>query len=263
MNYLRPAVIGLLALAALSLSSAAPAATAIPTPTPTPTPSASPAGPVAAYGFNEGSGTTVANASGNGNTGAISGATRTASGRFGGALTFDGVDDWVTVADANSLDLSTAMTLEAWVNPEALAGWQTAIFKEQAGWHVYALYADTDPLDGPSGEITTATAYFDNRGPTKVPVNIWSHLAATYDGSVLRLYVDGVEVKSRAVSGAIIVASSGPLRFGGNSVWGEWFKGRIDEVRIYDRALTASEIAEDMNTPITDSAPPTPPVVLF
>src|SRR5438034_7600143 len=87
-------------------------------------------GLVAAYGFEEGSGTQAADASGNGRAGAITGATWTATGRFGSALVFDGVDDWVTVADAAALDLITGMTLEAWVYPTALGGWRSAVLKE-------------------------------------------------------------------------------------------------------------------------------------
>ena len=90
--------------------------------------------PVAAYGFEEASGTTVLDASGNANNGTITGATRSAAGHSGGALSFDGVNDWVTVADANSLDLTSGMTLEAWVLPTALGTiWRTVIFKERTG----------------------------------------------------------------------------------------------------------------------------------
>ena len=67
-------------------------------------------GLVAAYGFEEASGTTVSDESGTGNAGTISGAARSAAGRFGSALSFDGVNDWVTVPDAASLDLTTGMT---------------------------------------------------------------------------------------------------------------------------------------------------------
>jgi hypothetical protein len=63
------------------------------------------------------------------------------------------------------------------------------------------------------------------------------------------MFVNGVQVSSRAVSGSISV-TSGTLRIGGNSVWGEYFMGLIDEVRVYNRALTASQIQTDMNTPI-------------
>ena len=66
-------------------------------------------------------GQVLAELTGNGLNGTISGATWTAQGKFGSALTFDGVNDWVTVNDANDLDFTTAMTLEAWVYPTALA----------------------------------------------------------------------------------------------------------------------------------------------
>jgi hypothetical protein len=74
-------------------------------------------------------------------------------------------------------------------------------------------------------------------------------LAATYDGATLRLYVNGTLASSLARSGSINTSNS-PLRLGGNSIWGEWFNGLIDEVRIYNRALTQPEIQSDMNTPV-------------
>src|SRR5688572_9579321 len=77
---------------------------------------------VAAYAFDEGTGSAAADASGTGNNGTLAGPTWVA-GKNGGGLSFDGVNDWVTVADANSLDLTTAMTLSAWVRPTALANW--------------------------------------------------------------------------------------------------------------------------------------------
>ena len=86
-------------------------------------------------------------------------------------------------------------------------------------------------------------------GSTSLPLNTWSHLATTYDGVTLNLFVNGVQVGSRAVSGAI-VASAGVLRIGGNSVWGQYFRGRIDEVRIYSRPLGIAEIQQDMQTPV-------------
>jgi hypothetical protein len=82
-----------------------------------------------------------------------------------------------------------------------------------------------------------------------VPLNTWTHVAMTYDGTTLRLFVNGLQVRASVVGGPMPVSGQ-PLRIGGNSVWGEYFRGMIDEVRIYNRALTAAEIALDMNTPI-------------
>jgi hypothetical protein len=70
-------------------------------------------------------------------------------------------------------------------------------------------------------------------------------LATSYDGTTQRLYVNGVQVASRAQTGATKISAS-PLRIGGDSVWGEYFQGLIDEVRVYNRALSASEIQADM-----------------
>ena len=96
----------------------------------------------------------------------------------------------------------------------------------------------------------------DARGAAALPLNTWTHLAATYDGTTLRLFVNGSLVGSRAVASPLLT-STGVLRFGGNSVWGEFFAGRIDEVRLYNRALTAAEIQADMAAPIgTDTTPP-------
>ncbi|MDP2674285.1 MAG: LamG domain-containing protein [Dehalococcoidia bacterium] len=218
-------------------------------------------GPVAAYGFNEPSGTTVSDASGNGLDGSISGATRTASGKFGSALSFDGNNDWVTVLDNPKLDLTTALTLEAWVYPrDPLSGWNTVILKEQAGHLTYAIYGNTE-TNRPSGEIYT-TVHVVTSGSSQLPPNTWTHLAATYDGAALRLYVNGFLASSLAISGPV-VSSAGPLRFGGNSVWGEFLNGVIDEIRIYGRALSAAQIQADMNTPVLqDTSPPRHPQTL-
>ena len=211
-------------------------------------------GPVGAWGFDEtGTGTTTADASGRGNTGTISGALRTTAGKIGGALTFDGVNDWVTVPDAASLDLTNRATLEAWVYPTALGlDWRTALLKEQSGQLVYALYANND-INRPSGHVYTSGDLFTN-GTSALPLNTWSHLAMTWDGTTQRLWLNGAQVGSRAVTGTL-PNSAGVLRFGGNNVWAEWFAGRLDEIRVYDRALTQAELQADMTRPITGTGP--------
>ena len=204
-------------------------------------------GLVASYSFNEGSGTTLIDRSGKGHTGTISGATWTTLGKYGRALTFDGVNDWVTVADAADLDLTTGMTLEAWVRPSSLGSWRTVILKQSPGGLAYSLYASNEQSlvesDVNIGADVGAAA------PAALAVNTWSHLAVSYDGTALRLFVNGVEVDSRPLSGSMLT-STGVLRIGGNSVWSEFFAGRIDEIRIYNRALTPAEIASDMVAPI-------------
>jgi hypothetical protein len=204
-------------------------------------------------GLDEGSGTQAADRSGNGNVGTISGATWTTQGKHGSALTFDGVNDWVTVADANALDLTTGMTLEAWVYPTAggSGSWRNVIIKERPSGEAYNLYSNAD-TNAPVVYVVRAAqpgTALDARGTAALALNTWTHVAATFDNATLRLYVNGTQVGTRAVAGPL-VTSTGALRIGGNSLWGEFFQGRLDDVRIYNRALTAIEIQTDANTPI-------------
>jgi glucose/arabinose dehydrogenase/PKD repeat protein len=222
--------------------------------------------PVAAYGFDEPTGTTMTDASGRGNNGTRSGATPTVAGRFGGALSFDGVDDRVTVPDSDSLDLTTGMTLEAWVRPAALGSvWRTTHFKVRTGGGglVYGQYAHNRTSLVPISEALIAGGLRNVSGPPALPLNQWSHLATTYDGSTMRMYVNGTLAGSTLVSGAI-TTSTGELWIGGNPIWAEWFSGLIDEVRVYDRALSAAELQGDMNTRVgtPDGTAPTAPGAL-
>jgi hypothetical protein len=211
-------------------------------------------GLVGAYGFEEASGTTTADSSTAGNTATlVNGVARApAAGKFGSALTFDGVNDMLTVPDANSLDFTTAMTIEAWVNPTTSGGsaWRTVVLKEQSGALVYALYANMDAVRPSFHGFSTSE--FDTRGTAAVPANTWTHLAGVFDGLMLRLYVNGTQVSSTAMTGPL-TTSTGALRMGGNGIWGEWFAGRIDEVRLYNRALSTAEIQTDMNRAVIGS----------
>jgi hypothetical protein len=205
------------------------------------------AGLVAAYNFNQNS-TTVPDVSGTGNNGTVSGATWTTLGRFAGAFSFDGVNDRIDIGDSATLDLTGAFTLEAWVYPTATSGWRTVILKEQTNGLTYALYARENTAR-PSGWVNTGGVDQSVAGATALPLNTWTHLVTTFDGSALRLYVNGILVQTSAASGAAAV-STGALRIGGNAIWGEYFKGRIDEVRVYNRALSPAEVQVNMGTPV-------------
>ncbi len=212
-------------------------------------------GLVAAYSFDEASGATANDDSGHANTGTFQGA-GWGVGRVGSAATFDGASSLVNVADSSSLDLTSAMTLEAWVLPATIGDpWQTVLFKEQPSNVVYSLYASSSGAV-PASSVFVAGSENDVRGTASIPAGAWTHLASTYDGNVLRMYVNGTLSASEPMTGAL-TASSGMLRIGGNTIWPEWFKGRIDEVRIYSRTLSQGEIQNDMATPVaTDTKPP-------
>jgi fibronectin type 3 domain-containing protein len=224
---------------------------------------APPAGLVAAYGMDAGSGTTLVDQSGNGNNGTISNATWSASGKFGSALSFNGTNASVTIPDSNSLDATTGLTIEGWVKPTTSGGgaFRTMAVKETSGNLVYGLYVNSDS-NRPQSQVTVGAPKLLD-GTSAVPTGSWTHLAMTFDGTTERLFVNGTQVSSVAIAGSI-ATSTGALKIGGNSIWGEWYGGLIDELRVYNRALSASEITADMNTSISspDSTPPSAPGTL-
>ncbi len=213
----------------------------------TPDAPVTPPGLVGAWAFNEGTGTTTADASGNGNTGTLVGASWTTQGRYGGALSFNG-SSLVRVQDSASLDLTTAMTLSAWIMPTATqSGWRTILQRQTDS---YFLNASNDAALRPAGGGTFGGGTSFVSGPTANPVNAWTHVALTYDGTTQRLYVNGTQVATRATTGTI-QATDNPLWIGGNNPYGEYFTGLIDDVRIYNRALTQTDIQTDLNSGIT------------
>jgi hypothetical protein len=204
-----------------------------------------PPGLVAAYSFDEGSGSVAVDASGNGHAGAIVGASWTASGRYGGALSFDGDNDYVGIGSLGGF-YQAGFTLQAWVQ-KATSKNDVAVVGSWAGsgpmiWvdHLASRYHLT--LDG------GLSSYLDS-GHNPV-TGTWQHLAATYDGNTARFYIDGAEVASRAVGTG--VGTSDVWRIGAyGSSPGNFFDGLVDDVRIYNRALSAGEIQADLNQPVT------------
>ena len=127
------------------------------------------------------------------------------------------------------------MTLEAWVRPTTSpSAWRDIIYK---GDDNYYLMGSTDHSSAPGGGGISAAATARSSHTTALPTATWSHLALTYDGATLRLYVNGTKVASQAKTGAI-TTSTNPLQIGGDSLYGQFFAGLIDEVRIYNVALT-------------------------
>lgn len=211
-----------------------------------------PQGLVAAYGFDEGVGATVSDSSGTGNDGTVSGADWEAEGRFGGALDFDGVDDAVVVADDDSLDMSNALTLSAWIKPDDLTQSWRHIFSKQDGTEaVYGLAADA-PFGGPALGVYGTSGLHLAAASTSLVEDEWAHLAATWNGESGRVYLDGVLIESQAIDDTAIT-STGDLRIGGAAMFGfeSFFDGLIDEARVYDRALSAGEVQADRDLAVS------------
>jgi len=203
-------------------------------------------GLVAAYSFDEGSGTTVTDLSGNNNNGTVSNTTWTGAAKYGNALVFNGSSSRVNINDSDTLKLTTAMTLEAWVNPSIVDGvWRDVIYKGNDNYYLEATSIAGPPAGGGTFGSTSNQSY--GLGP--IPASSWTHLAVTYDGSAIRLYINAVQVSSKVQTGNI-ATSTNPLQIGGDSIFGQYFAGTIDEVRVYNVALNQSQIQSDMITPL-------------
>src|SRR5262249_55716235 len=142
---------------------------------------------------------------------------------YGNALSFNGTSARVNVPDAASLHLTTGMTLEAWVYPTAVtSAWRDVIYKGDDNYYLEATSSNSSrPAGGGTFGSTTTEAY----GTAAPAANTWTHLAVTYDGSALSLYVNGTQVASQAQTGSILT-STNQLQIGGDSLYGQYFKGR-------------------------------------
>ena len=126
------------------------------------------------------------------------------------------------------------MTLEAWVYPTATLGqWRDVIYKGDDNYFLMARLLTPRPGDGG----IFAGTYSESFAPRHHPAQRWTHLAATYDGTTLRLYVNGTLVTSKPQTGTL-ATSTNPLQIGGDTIYGQYFAGRIDEVRVYNTART-------------------------
>ena len=177
-----------------------------------------------------------------------------AGGKYGGALSFNGSSSLVTIPNAASLQLTTGMTLEAWVDPSTVnANWRDVIYKGDDNYYLEGTSANGS-LPGGGGTFVANPVY----GASALTANSWTFLAVSYDKTTLRLYVNGTQVATLAAT-ANIATSSNPLQIGGDSLYGQYFAGLIDNVRVYNTALTAAQIQTDMNTPISTASDTTPP----
>ena len=164
------------------------------------------AGPVAAWSFDEGKGTTATDLTGHGHTATISKATWT-HGRFGGALKFDGKSSCVTVPNSAELNFTEEMTLEAWVRPTGskeegdpliVQGDESAGPSEEG----YAYYLFAGEHEVPKAWVREAGSGFEGiYGTEPLPENAWAHVTLTDDGAHLRLYVNGELVRTTRGSG--------------------------------------------------------------
>lgn len=207
--------------------------------------------PVCYLKFDEGKGDVLKDASGAENDGEINGEPEWVKGKFGYALKFDGVDDYVELPFVLPAT-AQKMTIECWVNPATLTRpeWETVILNKRVSKTSWSLYQTQDAKIG-------FTVWAGDPGPayavstSKISENTWHHIVVTYDGAnTIKIYLNGelcasktdvqkVQDNEDPTTNKIMIAKGGnPKRF---------FSGMIDEVKIYNRVLTDAEIKASYN----------------
>ena len=211
-------------------------------------------GLVAAYAFEEGTGTATADATGKGHTGTVNSATWTDSGKFGRALSFNGSTSYVDLGNAADLRITGSMTWNAWIFATANPVDDGQIISKStgAGWQVKTS-PDTGPHTFGVAVSATGTSLTQRYSTTVRQLNTWYHVAGVYNAPArtLDIYVNGV------LDNGVLVGTVPASQFDaavnvniGRRGGGFYFQGTIDEVRVYDRALSQAEIQTDMNSAI-------------
>ena len=191
-----------------------------------------------------------ANDSADGNNGNALNGAGYAAGVFGSSFTFDGIDDHVRVPNSANLQITSAITVGAWIYKRSTGSFDEIISKWDAtpfGQRSYTLSVNPDGRAYFSLSTTGASNDGSAYTTSLVPLNTWTHLAGAYDGSSVSIYVNGVLDAQTAYTGGIFNGSE-DLSIGG-VVGGvgvgsgiSFFDGRIDEALIYNRALSGGEI---------------------
>jgi hypothetical protein len=198
-------------------------------------------GLVGYWKFDEGNGTEAGDSSGNNNNGTLENGPTWVDGKYGKAVSFDGSDDYVEVPQSSTLDIVDGVSIVAWVYPKASPTFATILSRWYDGWEpdrgiVLQLKEGSYLRFGVIDTINVLDA------PFTFETNKWYYIAATWNGSDSRIYVNGIEIGNRSTSGSFtnqnvnlgIGSDLNPFQAG--------FNGTIDNVMIYNRALTAEEV---------------------
>lgn len=170
-------------------------------------------------------------------------------------LALDGTDDYVDCGNNTSVQITgTAITLEAWIYPTA---WKTGAFdgniickEDNSNNNGYMLRV------GAGGKVNFALGYANKSwaemtsASTVLSLNTWQHVAGTYDGSMMRIYVNGVATDSMAAAISIANASTVNLWLGAHPTYGRQYQGILDEVRIWNTCRSTAQLNASMNSEI-------------
>lgn len=192
------------------------------------------------YTFDEIVNNKVLDLSGKYNHGDNYGAT-VVKGKYGRALSFDGLDDYVEVSDNPSIQPTNAITVMGWVNLRGFTRHGGIVCRGIGGNGYFLMLAMNDTaLRWEVNTDVSGRVYTHSK--TKLEYSKWYHFACTYDGSKIEIYINGKLESTYAGEGNIVYPASKNLYLGRSDYGANYLYGVIDETRIYNRALSESEI---------------------
>jgi hypothetical protein len=196
-------------------------------------------GLIAHWDFADGRGNVAHDRSGNNHHARLHGPKWIADGDYT-AIAFDGRDDYVDCGAASAFKLAGPYSLCVWVKHEQIGGWQNYIGNYVGGVSGYVIAQNGGRLHFHNGG--TLPHVLNSEYPPVAP-DTWRHVAAVYDGGSMRIYMDGLPVATQNVDGQSTPSAEQNLRLGSYHAGSEYFHGLMDDVRIYNRALSPQQIA--------------------
>ena len=204
------------------------------------------AGLIGWWKLDESNGTVVADSSGNGNNGKIIGDAKwqPSGGKTGGAISLDGDGDYIEIANESNFDFAGEVTLSAWIKANQLdKEYQAIVTKGDSAWRIQR-NQDQDTLEFACSElqVQNGNQYGSLFGTKTINDGKWHHIAGVYDGEKMYIYMDGIVDVSQSASGAI-ATNDYPVFIGENAQeTSRCWCGIIDDVRVYNYALSEDEI---------------------